>query len=569
MKKKRMIIMILIIIAILALILGAIKVFIDKSYNHTKNTDEEIQKLYEYGDKLEEMDILPNTIVARLNGEEVLFHEIESYRKSINYSIENGSTDSEEKSAFYEVLVNKLYAYLAKEYPNESTYSLNIESNLEKTKDEWENGNEEDSLEEYRKKWLAILAIEEDEIWLDQEDFITYLQYRSVEQMLSTKGMNIVFNFMINKPELANDKILEEKIKVLNELKEQQKKLIDENKQSEALELSKEFYNQYNEIRELYVRDLIINSDLELCVDKGELSRTVPTIYREENNDSDTSNNSSSSIDTKNYSKDIKIAYQNDKDKENSEFVYLSDTNKDDYNWNEYIVENKTILKDMPEIDFTQFKELGNDFYCLKITDYNTYKKFANNYNLRKLDKNDFDNIFAEMIIRKNSDNSIEYEDIIKGYEFVNDEENYTLPITVGGMLDVSENFKYPCMIGYFPNYMNKHYDDFYFKILATNENIAISKDKAIPIAQNCLKNLTYGGCSNFSDMDYVRIEKKYGNNFLNTDEKENPIDDTSKEYTVWSISAYSENDPCTWANVYVDVVTGKIIGGNLNFATD
>lgn len=306
MKKKRMIIMILIIISILALILGTIKVFIDKSYNHTKNADEEIKKLYEYGDRLEEMDILPNTIVARLNGEEVLFHEIESYRKSINYSIENGSTDSEGKSAFYEVLVNKLYAYLAKEYPNESTYSLNIESNLEKTRNEWENGNRKDSLEEYRKKWLDVLAIEEDEIWLDDEDFITYLQYRSVEQMLSTKGMNIVFNFMINRPELANDKILEEKIKALNELKEQQKKLIDENKQSEALELSKDFYNQYNEIRKLYVRDLIINSDLELCVDKGEVSRTIPTIYPEENNDSDTSNNSCSSIDTKNYSKDMK-----------------------------------------------------------------------------------------------------------------------------------------------------------------------------------------------------------------------------------------------------------------------
>lgn len=295
MKKKRMI---LIIIAILALILGAIKVFIDKTYNHTKNADEEIQKLYEYGDRIEEMDILPNTIVARLNGEEVLFHEIESYRKSINYSIENGSTDSEGKSAFYEVVVNKLYAHLAKEYPNESTYSLNIESNLEKTRNEWEKGNGKDSLEEYRKKWLDVLAIEDDEIWLNEEDFITYLQYRSIEQMLSNKGMNIVFDFMTNKPELANDKILDEKIKALNELKEQQKKLIDENKQSEALELSKEFYNQYNEIRELYVKDLIINSDLELCVDKGELSKKAPTIYREENN-------SSSSIDTKNYSKDM------------------------------------------------------------------------------------------------------------------------------------------------------------------------------------------------------------------------------------------------------------------------
>ena len=283
--KNKMVIIIVIVIVILTLLFGAIKIFIDKSDNNTKNIDEEIQKLYEYGDRLEGMDILPNTIVAKLNGEEILFHEIESYRKSINYSIENGSTDSEGKSAFYEVLVNKLYAYLAKEYPDESTYSLNIESTLERTKNEWENGNEEISLEEYRKEWLDILAIEEDEIWLNEEDFMTYLQYISVEQMLSNKGMNIVFDFMINKPELANDEGLDEKVKKLNELNEQQKKLIDGNKQAEALELSKDLYNQYNEVRELYVKDLIINSDLELCVDKGDLSKKVPTIYKEENNE--------------------------------------------------------------------------------------------------------------------------------------------------------------------------------------------------------------------------------------------------------------------------------------------
>ena len=108
--KNKMVIIIVIVIVILTLLFGAIKIFIDKSDNNTKNIDEEIQKLYEYGDRLEGMDILPNTIVAKLNGEEILFHEIESYRKSINYSIENGSTDSEGKSAFYEVLVNKLYA---------------------------------------------------------------------------------------------------------------------------------------------------------------------------------------------------------------------------------------------------------------------------------------------------------------------------------------------------------------------------------------------------------------------------------------------------------------------------
>lgn len=281
MKNKKIIIVVIIVIVVLALIFGAIKIFMDKSNDNLQNVDEKIQKLYEYGDRLEEMDILPNTIVARFNGEEILFHEIESYRKSINYSVENGNTESEGKNAFYEVLTNKLYSYLAKEYPNETTYYLNIESTLEKTKNEWENGDGKTPVEEYRKKWLDTLAIEEDEIWLSEDDFITYLQNMSVEQMLSFKGMNMLSNLIVDKPELANDEELDEKVKRLNELTEQQKKLMDENKQVETSDVTKELYNQYNEVRELYIKDLIINSDLELCVDKGELSKTVPTIYSE------------------------------------------------------------------------------------------------------------------------------------------------------------------------------------------------------------------------------------------------------------------------------------------------
>lgn len=276
-----------------------------------------------------------------------------------------------------------------------------------------------------------------------------------------------------------------------------------------------------------------------------------------------------STVDTKNYDKYMKIAYENDEDIENSKIVYLNDSNKDNYNWNEYIIENKTILKNMPDINFIQFKELDNDFYCLKITDYNIYKKYASDYNLKVLNESDFDNIFVEIIVRKNSNNSIKCEELVKGYEFINDEENYTLPITIGGLLDVTEEFKYPCIIGYFPNYMNKHYDDFFFKTLAVNDDVTVSKDKALDIAKDYLKELTYKGCYNFSYMDYLRIENNYANNFLNTDDKENPIDDMRKKHTVWSISAYSENDPCTWANIYIDVVTGKIIGGILNYATD
>lgn len=291
------------------------------------------------------------------------------------------------------------------------------------------------------------------------------------------------------------------------------------------------------------------------------------------NNDTEKLNenivNNQTSKDTKNYDKNLKVAYIDENDKENSKFIYSTESVNASYDWKDYIVVNKTILNEMPEIDFSKFKELDNEFYSLKITNYEQYKEYATNYNLKQLEASDFDNIFVEIIIRKNADNSIRYSDIIKGYEYIGNKENYTFPVEIGGFLDVTKEFEYPCIVAYFPNYMNENYDDFHFKVIVKENDIKIPKEVALKTAQNYLSKLNYKGYDDFSYMDYVRITKEYSNNFLSTSDKENPINNTDKKYTVWSISAYSNDDPCTWANVYIDVNTGKIIGGILNFATD
>lgn len=223
----------------------------------------------------------------------------------------------------------------------------------------------------------------------------------------------------------------------------------------------------------------------------------------------------------------------------------------------------------MPEIDFSKFIELDNEFCSLKITDYEIYKQYATNYNLRQLDKSDFENIFVEIIVRKDANKSINYSNIITGYEYVNNEENYTFLVGINGILDVTEDFKYPCLVAYFPNYMNKRNDGFNFKVMVKEGDIKITKEKALKIAQEYLNKLEYKGCGNFSYMDYVRIIKEYSNNFLSISDKENPKNNMDKKYMVWSVSAYSQDDPCTWANVYIDISTGNIIGGILNYATD
>lgn len=248
---------------------------------NNNSIDDEVQKLYKYGEYIEKMDILPNTIVAKINGEQILFHEVESYRNSINFSIENGSKDAIKKNAFYEVLVNKFAIYMAKKYSEDSNYSLNIEMNKEKVLNEWQNGYDGYTKEEYQEKWLKVLYIEKDEIWLNENDWITYLQKHTIDQMLASKGRSILSKFSFSKPELVNDKILEEKIKEYNSIKERQKKFIDEGNQEKAIEISSGTMELLKEIQDIYLKDLILNSDIELCVDKNELSYEVPVLYSE------------------------------------------------------------------------------------------------------------------------------------------------------------------------------------------------------------------------------------------------------------------------------------------------
>lgn len=107
-----------------------------------------------------------------------------------------------------------------------------------------------------------------------------YLQNISVEQMLSAKGIQTIYSLMIEKPELAKDRILEGKVNAYKKLREVQKNMTDK---EEMLNAVREGTKLLTEIRELYIKDLIINSNIEFCIDKGERSTKVPVIYSESN----------------------------------------------------------------------------------------------------------------------------------------------------------------------------------------------------------------------------------------------------------------------------------------------
>ena len=140
---------------------------------------------------------------------------------------------------------------------------------------------------------------------------------------------------------------------------------------------------------------------------------------------------------------------------------------------------------------------------------------------IQEINESDFDNIFAQIIVMKDSDSLIKYYDVIKGEEFMSDSKvNYTLPVSKGGIVDTSEPFKYSCVIAYLPNYMMSNG---YFNVIVQNEKIKVNKETALNIAKSYLKNLKYKGCTNFLDLNYIRVSKAYENNFLNIEDKENP----------------------------------------------
>lgn len=174
----------------------------------------------------------------------------------------------------------------------------------------------------------------------------------------------------------------------------------------------------------------------------------------------------------KDFSNEVKITYNDDYEgyskekKERSEvgFKYFDkesrkllienmqgNTTLKDYNYNykNSIAENFTITKDMPEIDFSAWEDLGNDYYAIRLTDYCEYKKIHDYFGIRNLTSNDFKNIFATLIVRKNVENSISADEVVVDANGVN------LSVKTGEALNATVDVKYPAILVYTPNYMN------------------------------------------------------------------------------------------------------------------
>ena len=117
--------------------------------------------------------------------------------------------------------------------------------------------------------------------------------------------------------------------------------------------------------------------------------------------------------------------------------------------WQDIISVNFSVNKNDADIDFSKWNDLGNGFYSLEITKYSDYLKMMNNYsNTPKLNWLIFKYLYPIIIVRNNADRTIAVSDI---ETLENNEANIYL--YEYGVLDVTENFKYPGAIVFVPNY--------------------------------------------------------------------------------------------------------------------
>ena len=228
-----------------------------------KHTKEEI---YEYGKKIEEADIPPNTVVARINGEDILKCDVTMEK----FMMENSSEDNKlnlNENAFYELLEKKTLekedgtGNYAKEIDPE-TIQYALEMNTEKG----------------ISALLEIYDISEDEKWLSNDEYINMYAKSLLTYQGALEGTaDLVIEAIYNERKFKDEEYVA--------LQEQYLKNIESNSETS---------DQLAELMIAFKKVLLLNQDIEFCMEENILSTEKPKNYISEyknNNDNKETNN--------------------------------------------------------------------------------------------------------------------------------------------------------------------------------------------------------------------------------------------------------------------------------------
>ena len=229
-----------------------------------KHTKEEI---YEYGKKIEEADIPPNTVVARINGEDILKCDVTMEK----FMMENSSEDNKlnlNENAFYELLEKKTLekedgtGNYAKEIDPE-TIQYALEMNTEKG----------------ISALLEIYDISEDEKWLSNDEYINMYAKSLLTYQGALEGTaDLVIEAIYNEREFKDEEYVA--------LQEQYLKNIESNSETS---------DQLAELMIAFKKVLLLNQDIEFCMEENILSTEKPkdyiSEYKNDNDNKETNNN--------------------------------------------------------------------------------------------------------------------------------------------------------------------------------------------------------------------------------------------------------------------------------------
>lgn len=229
-----------------------------------KHTKEEI---YEYGKKIEEADIPPNTVVAKINGEDILKCDVTMEK----FMMENSSEDNKlnlNENAFYELLEKKTLekedgtGNYAKEIDPE-TIQYALEMNTEKG----------------ISALLEIYDISEDEKWLSNDEYINMYAKSLLTYQGALEGTaDLVIEAIYNERKFKDEEYVA--------LQEQYLKNIESNSETS---------DQLAELMIAFKKVLLLNQDIEFCMEENILSTEKPkdyiSEYKNDNDNKETNNN--------------------------------------------------------------------------------------------------------------------------------------------------------------------------------------------------------------------------------------------------------------------------------------
>ena len=229
-----------------------------------KHTKEEI---YEYGKKIEEADIPPNTVVARINGEDILKCDVTMEKFLMKNSSEDNKLNLNE-NAFYELLEKKTLekedgtGNYAKEIDPE-TIQYALEMNTEKG----------------ISALLEIYDISEDEKWLSNDEYINMYAKSLLTYQGALEGTaDLVIEAIYNERKFKDEEYVA--------LQEQYLKNIESNSETS---------DQLAELMIAFKKVLLLNQDIEFCMEENILSTEKPkdyiSEYKNDNDNKETNNN--------------------------------------------------------------------------------------------------------------------------------------------------------------------------------------------------------------------------------------------------------------------------------------